>query len=120
MRKKILKLPPPVHVHSSLLQYICGVAKNNSLYKFNPKIKLQFEDIQIIGTALKDNFNEGVAMKNMNNRNSLWKIKLQLENGEIKFRNGNDWSQNWGGDHFPNGKAIWFGNNIYVEKGIMK
>ena len=25
----------------------------NSLYKFNQKIKLQFEDIQIIGTALK-------------------------------------------------------------------
>ena len=23
----------------------------NSLYKFNPKIKLQFEDIQIIGTT---------------------------------------------------------------------
>ncbi|MEC7813648.1 MAG: hypothetical protein VYE38_02425, partial [Bacteroidota bacterium] len=89
----------------------------NSLYKFNPKIKLQFEDIQIIGTALESNFNEGVAMNNMSNRNSLWKIKLQLENGEIKFRNGNDWSQNWGGDDFPNGKAIWFGNNIYVEKG---
>ena len=44
-------------------------------------------------------------MKNMNNRNSLWKIKLQLENGEIKFRNGNDWSQNWGGDDFPIGEA---------------
>ena len=28
-----------------------------------------------------------------------------------------DWSQNWGGDDFPKGKAIWFGNNIYVEKG---
>ena len=28
-----------------------------------------------------------------------------------------DWSQNWGGDDFPNGKAIWFGNNIYVKKG---
>ena len=89
----------------------------NSLYKFNQKIKLQFEDIQIIGTALKGNFIEGVTMKNMNNRNSLWKIKLQLENGEIKFRNGNDWSQNWGGDDFPIGEANWFGNNIYVKKG---
>ena len=89
----------------------------NSLSKFNQKIKLQFEDIQIIGTALKGNFIEGVTMKNMNNRNSLWKIKLQLENGEIKFRNGNDWSQNWGGDNFPSGKANWYGNNIYVKKG---
>ena len=114
---KILKSDK--YLNLNMLENTTDNAKEvlNSLYKFNPKIKLQFEDIQIIGTALKDNFNEGVAMKNMNNRNSLWKIKLQLENGEIKFRNGNDWSQNWGGDDFPNGKAIWFGNNIYVEKG---
>lgn len=89
----------------------------NSLYKFNQNIKLQFEDIQIIGTALEGSFFEGVPMKNISNRNSLWKIKLQLENGEIKFRNGNDWSQNWGGDNFPSGEANWFGNNIYVKKG---
>ncbi|GIR58132.1 MAG: hypothetical protein CM15mP65_07130 [Crocinitomicaceae bacterium] len=107
------------YLNLNMLETTTNNAKEvlNSLYKFNQKIKLQFEDIQIIGTALKDNFNEGVAMKNMNNGNSLWKIKLQLENGEIKFRNGNDWSQNWGGDHFPIGKAIWFGNNIYVKKG---
>ena len=50
-------------------------------------------------------------------RNSLWKINLNLTDGQIKFRNGNNWGQNWGGNSFPSGRANWYGNNIDVEKG---
>ena len=88
-----------------------------SLSDYNPKIKLQFDDLQIIGSALKNGFNEGVSMIKMNERNSLWKIKLNLTDGKIKFRNGNNWGQNWGGNSFPQGKATWYGNDIYVKKG---
>lgn len=88
-----------------------------SLSNYNPNIKLQFEDIQIIGSALKYGFNKGVSMIKMNKRNSFWKIKLNLTDGKIKFRNGNNWAQNWGGNSFPKGKANWYGNDIYVKKG---
>ena len=88
-----------------------------SFSNYNPNIKLQFDDIQIIGSALKNGFYKGVSMTKMNERNSLWKINLNLTDGKIKFRNGNNWGQNWGGNSFPQGKSNWYGNDIYVKKG---
>ena len=47
----------------------------------------------------------------------IGKINLNLTDGKIKFRNGNNWGQNWGGNSFPQGKSNWYGNDIYVKKG---
>ena len=53
----------------------------------------------------------------MNERNSLWKINLNLTDGKIKFRNGNNWGQTGEVIAFLKEKANWYGNDIYVKKG---
>ena len=106
------------NLNKMIIYQLSDNAKNllKSLNDYNPNLKLQFDQVQIIGSALKG-FYEGLSMNKINKRNSLWKIKLNLTDGQIKFRNGNNWSQNRGVDSFPGGTANWFGGNINVKKG---
>lgn len=36
---------------------------------------------------------------------------------EVKFRETNDWTANWGGDEFPSGTGVAGGNNIMMDPG---
>ena len=67
------------------------------LLNYNPKIKLLYEEIGIIGDALSSGFEKSVPMERDNSKIGIWKIKLNLKKGKIKFINRNDWLQNWGG-----------------------
>ena len=43
-----------------------------------------------------------------------------LDAGTVKFRNRDSWNQNWGGQEYPMGKALYYGNNIQVKPGLNK
>ncbi len=51
--------------------------------------------------------------------NSIWEIDLYLKKGQVKFRCRDSWAQNWGGNAFPNGKAVMNGNDIVVDEAGM-
>ena len=87
------------------------------LLNYNPKIKLLYGEIGIIGDALSSGFEKSVPMERDNSKIGFWKIKLNLKKGKIKFINRNDWLQNWGGNSFPNGKSMFDGTDILVDEG---
>ena len=87
------------------------------LLNYNPKIKLLYDEIGIIGDALSSGFEKSVPMERDNSKIGFWKIKLNLKKGKIKFINRNDWLQNWGGNSFPNGKSMFDGLDILVDEG---
>ena len=87
------------------------------LLDYNPKIKLLYNDIGIIGDAMKGGFEESVPMNRDDSKIGLWKKKLNLKKGRVKFINRGDWLQNWGGNSFPNGKTMSNGLDIKVDEG---
>lgn len=87
------------------------------LLDYNPKIKLLHNEIGIIGDALKGGFEESIPMNRDDSKIGLWKIKLSLKKGRVKFINREDWLQNWGGNSFPNGKTMSDGVDILVNSG---
>ena len=87
------------------------------LLDYNPKIKLLHNEIGIIGDALKGGFEESIPMSRDDSKIGLWKIKLSLKKGRVKFINREDWLQNWGGNSFPNGKSMFDGVDILVNEG---
>lgn len=82
----------------------------------NPPI-LNFEHIGILGSALPSGWKKSVPMELLDKEKALWSIRIELQDGEIKFRNGNNWNQNWGATPSLDGNALFFGNNIPVKKG---
>ena len=87
------------------------------LLDYNPKIKLLHNEIGIIGDALDNGFEKSVLMERDDSKIGLWKIKLNLRKGRVKFINRDDWLQNWGGNSFPNGKSMFDGVDILVNEG---
>lgn len=78
---------------------------------------LNFESIGIVGTALPTRWEKSVPMALQDKEKAIRSTRIELQDGEIKFRNGNNWNQNWGANGSPNGTASFFGNNIPVKKG---
>ena len=89
----------------------------NLLFEYNPKIKLLYSEIGIIGDALESGFEKSVPMERDNSKIGFWKIKLNLKKGRVKFINRDDWLQNWGGNDFPKGKSMFDGVDISVDDG---
>ncbi len=80
-------------------------------------LKLNFSNVGIIGSALPDGWERSIPMKLVDKDKAIWKIKIEVEDGEIKFRNGNSWSQNWGGTELFDGNVLFFGTHIPIKKG---
>lgn len=76
-----------------------------------------YKNLGIIGTALADGWDQSVAMSPVDGHKSSWEITLDLEDGEVKFRENNEWDNNWGGSGFPHGDLDFDGPNIHVKKG---
>ena len=87
------------------------------LLNYNPKIKLIYSSMEIVGDALPSGFDKSVSMERDNRKIGFWKIKTKLKQGNLKFINRNDWLQNWGGNSFPDGKSMFDGVDIYVNEG---
>lgn len=93
----------------------------NVIKQYYPKVKLLYQNIGIIGDASPNqNWTDNEPMTLIDESSSIWELKVRLNDGGLKFRDGNSWVANWGGDTFPDDSAIWFGSNIPVKKGYYK
>lgn len=89
--------------------------------QYYPKARLLYQNIGIVGNATPNkNWTENIPMTLTDEQQSIWETTIMLGDGEIKFRDGNSWLANWGGETFPNGNSLWFGSNIKVKKGYYK
>ena len=76
-----------------------------------------YETIGIIGDATPGGWDADTAMEQDPNDKSIWRLRVELVEGEAKFRADNDWTVNWGSGDFPNGVAEQDGPNIPVVAG---
>jgi hypothetical protein len=84
-----------------------------------PGLQLLFRDLSVIGSAVtrgttSEIWNRSVRMQRVAGPGSRWTLDLQLEAGLLKFRTGDAWDENWGGRSFPQGRLLWYGDNIEV------
>ena len=82
--------------------------KTTGAYSFN------YLTISVIGSATPGGWSTDTNMTTTDGVN--YKLAgLALVTGELKFRQGNDWSVNWGGNSFPGGTGNINGSNIGVQ-----
>lgn len=89
----------------------------NAIKAYYPEVRLRFDDMGILGSAFDTGFNQSIPMTLTNAQEGIWEIDTYLKQGIVKFRTRNSWNQNWGGDTFPKGTTVWYGNDIQVEAG---
>jgi len=76
------------------------------------------QSIGIIGTATSiGNWSTDVDMIQHSGNPNLWTLAITLSNGEVKFRQDDSWTINWGGTTFPSGTGIPDGPGILVTTG---
>jgi len=91
---------------------------------YYPEVRVIYENVGIIGTAL-DGYDDvggrSTPMEKTDSKNSIWEAELYLKDGTVKFRCNDSWLRNWGGDYneeqFPSGDATPDGDNIPVQAG---
>ena len=76
-----------------------------------------FSTVGIIGDATPGGWDVDTDLIRSETDSSQWSLRLELVEGEAKFRAEDDWPINWGAGDFPSGKAIRDGANIPVPAG---
>jgi hypothetical protein len=76
-----------------------------------------YETVGIIGDATPGGWDADTPMEQDPNDKSVWRLRVELNTGEAKFRADGDWAVNWGGGTFPAGVAEQDGPNIPVIGG---
>ncbi|HMX39693.1 MAG TPA: SusF/SusE family outer membrane protein, partial [Saprospiraceae bacterium] len=74
--------------------------------------------IGIIGSATAKGWGEDTDMTHIGN--GVYEIVIELSAGEVKFRQDNTWTINWGAADFPTGIGTQDGPNIPVTAGKWK
>lgn len=78
---------------------------------------LRFPSLGIIGSATPTGWDSDTDLTD--NGDGTFSIdNFELTDGEVKFRANDGWDQNWGGEEFPSGSAIFNGPNIIVTAGV--
>jgi hypothetical protein len=90
----------------------------NRIREYYPDVKLLYSNIGLIGNATQNNsWDKDIPLKLTNDLESIWEADVVLNNGFVKFREGENWNFNWGGENFPAGPTQYYGENIKVEAG---
>lgn len=64
-----------------------------------------YNSIGIIGDATAGGWDNETKMVQDANDKSIWRLRTDLVNGELKFRANDNWDISWGGETFPSGVA---------------
>lgn len=98
-----------------------AVSVQDLIREYQPDVRLLYEDVGILGTALQGYDDvpgvRSTPMTLSDARLGIWETTLQLNEGTVKFRTRNSWNENWGGTSFPEGKALFYGEDIPVKAG---
>lgn len=85
---------------------------------FNASGATTYATIGIIGDSTPDGWDADQDMTKSEFDSHIWFIKgIELNDGEMKFRAGNDWAVNWGGNTAMSGLATPDGPNVPVAGG---
>lgn len=85
---------------------------------YYPNVKLLYSDIGLVGDASQhSDWNTNIPLTLTNELEAIWEGDLTLTGGSVKFREGDNWNFNWGGNTFPVGSTYSYGNNIQVKPG---
>ena len=105
-------------------QYNDGNSILELIKSYYPEVRVIYENVGIIGTALQgydDVGGRSTPMERTDAINGIWETEIYLKEGTLKFRCNDSWLRNWGGtygeDQFPSGKATPDGDNIKVAEG---
>ncbi|MBT8394911.1 MAG: hypothetical protein HKO81_08445 [Flavobacteriaceae bacterium] len=96
-----------------------AVAMLGLIKRYHPEVKLLYQDIGIIGTSINGFDDVGAKSTPMtltDEEKSIWEIEMYLKQGKVKFRCRDSWAINWGGNSFPEGKAIDHGGDITIPE----
>jgi hypothetical protein len=98
------------------------LAETNAILEYfedvDYNVQLNFNNIGIIGSASPDGWEKSTPMNLIDREESVWSIETYLNDGFIKFRNGNNWNQNWGANDQYDGNTLFFGRDIPVQEGF--
>ncbi len=103
----------------TFVRYGDGISIMNIIKKYNPNVKLLFQDVGVKGTAIDGFDNVGglsTPMIQTDIDNDIWEIDIYLLEGTLKFRCRDSWAQNWGADGFPKGTGTHDGPDIIVPQ----
>jgi hypothetical protein len=85
---------------------------------YYPKVKLLYSNIGLVGDATQhNNWTKNFPLTLTNESKAIWEGDIILSDGSLKFREGENWNFNWGGDEFPFGNTYFYGDNIKVKSG---
>lgn len=76
-----------------------------------------YTEVGIVGNATEKGWDDTLFMKQTNPNLGIWEGDFVLKDGGLKFRCGNTWTDNWGGNTFPEGQSIYFGEDIPIKAG---
>lgn len=107
-----------------------------SIRAYDPDVTLPVGVIELIGDATSVGWERGLPMTRDSGNPNVWRLRVRLTDGTVKFRADNNWSTNWGAPNraentttfmfefggdpsavFPQGTAEFGGLNIPVEAG---
>lgn len=103
-----------------IMQFNMGLikAKKDAVKDYYPEVVLLYRSMGVIGDGTQLNsWDQDVELLPTDNTKAVWEGDVNLRNGFFKFREGADWTVNWGGKGFPEGNMVWYGDNIEVREG---
>lgn len=76
-----------------------------------------FSTIGILGDATSGGWSDDIDLAQDTDNGHIWSGVITLEDGEVKFRADDDWTDSWGSTTFPSGHGVAGGPNIPVKAG---
>jgi len=102
------------------IENIINVTNTNKhlIQDYYPDVKLLYSNIGLAGDATQyNNWIKNFPLTLTNESKAVWEGDIILSDGSLKFREGENWNFNWGGDAFPSGNTYSYGDNIKVKSG---
>lgn len=93
---------------------------NSKTLEYTFAIIRPYTAIGIIGSATPGGWDVDTDMEQDATDPLIWKLRIKLLDGELKFRADNDWIVNWGSGDFPSGIGEQDGANIPIVAGDYK
>jgi hypothetical protein len=85
--------------------------------EYNFAEQITYGTIGLIGSATPGGWDTDTPMNKDPNNPDIWRVDVELIDGEAKFRADNDWVYNWGSTDWPSGIGLPGGPNIPVVAG---